>query len=160
MSFIKIARKLAKIIRIKFFKIMKINWKLLFGFYSVSLNFLSIPELVASHLTTVALEYISVPSMAYLELPWWLSGEESACNSGAAQDTVWSLGQQNPLEKGTATHSSILAWKIPWIERPGGLQSTGSQIIGHHWSNLEHTHTAYLTLILFSKSSWIFIRLH
>ena len=139
---------------------MKTNWKLLFGFYSVSLNFLSIPELVASHLTTVALEYISVPHVAYLELPWWLNGEESACNSGAAQDTVWSLGQQNPLEKGTATHSSILAWKIPWTEKPGGLQSTGSQIIGHHWRNLEHTHTAYLTLMLFFKSSWIFIRLH
>ena len=38
-----------------------------------------------------------------------------------------SLGQENPLEKGMATHSSILAWRIPWAEEPGGLQSMGSQ---------------------------------
>ena len=37
------------------------------------------------------------------------------------------LGQEDPLEEGTATHSSILAWKITWTEEPGGLQSTGSQ---------------------------------
>ena len=40
---------------------------------------------------------------------------------------VQSLGQEDPLEKGMATHSSILAWRIPWIEKPGGLQSMGSQ---------------------------------
>ena len=39
---------------------------------------------------------------------------------------VRSLGQEDPLEKGTATHSSILAWRIPWTEGPGGLQSIGS----------------------------------
>ena len=40
---------------------------------------------------------------------------------------VRSLGQEDPLEKGMATHSSILAWKIPWTEDPGGLYSMGSQ---------------------------------
>ena len=40
---------------------------------------------------------------------------------------VQSLGWEDPLKKGMATHSSILAWKIPWTEEPGGLQSTGSQ---------------------------------
>ena len=40
---------------------------------------------------------------------------------------VWSLGLEDPLEKGMATHSSILAWRIPWTEEPGGLQSMGSQ---------------------------------
>ena len=46
----------------------------------------------------------------------------------AVQDTqVRSLGQEDPLEKGMATHSSILAWRIPWTEEPGGLQSMGSQ---------------------------------
>ena len=44
---------------------------------------------------------------------------------------VQSLGQENPLEKGMATHSSILAWKIPWTEEPGRLQSRGSQRVGH-----------------------------
>ena len=45
-------------------------------------------------------------------------------NPPAVQETwVWSLGQKDPLEKGMATHSSILAWRIPWTEEPGGLQS-------------------------------------
>ena len=44
---------------------------------------------------------------------------------------VQSLGQENPLEKEMAMHSSILAWKIPWTEEPGGLQSMGSQRVGH-----------------------------
>ena len=44
---------------------------------------------------------------------------------------VQSLGQENPLEKGMATHSNILAWKIPWTEEPGRLQSRGSQRVGH-----------------------------
>ena len=44
---------------------------------------------------------------------------------------VQSLGWENPLEKEMATHSSILAWEIPWIEEPGGLQSMGSQRVEH-----------------------------
>ena len=45
---------------------------------------------------------------------------------------VWSLGQEDPLEEGMATHSSILAWEIPWTEEPGELQSTGSQKLRHN----------------------------
>ena len=53
--------------------------------------------------------------------------------------TMWetrvrSLGQEDPLEKEMATHSSIHAWKIPWTEEPGGLQSMGSQRVGHNWA--------------------------
>ena len=49
-------------------------------------------------------------------------------NPPSAQETqVQSLGQEDPLEKGMATHSSILAWRIPWTEEAGGLQSMGSQ---------------------------------
>ena len=44
---------------------------------------------------------------------------------------VQSLGQEDPLEKGMATHSSMLAWRIIWTEEPGGLQSTGSQRVAH-----------------------------
>ena len=44
---------------------------------------------------------------------------------------VQSLGWDDPLEKGMATHSSILAWRIPWTEKPGRLQSLGSQRVGH-----------------------------
>ena len=47
---------------------------------------------------------------------------------------VWSLGWEDPLEKEVATHSSILSWKIPWMEEPGGLQSMGSQRVGHDWA--------------------------
>ena len=45
-----------------------------------------------------------------------------------------SMGWEDPLEKEMATHSSILAWRIPWTEEPGGLQSTGSQRFGHDWA--------------------------
>ena len=47
------------------------------------------------------------------------------------QTQVQSLGQEDPLEKGMATQSSILAWRIPWTEEPGGLQVMGSQRVGH-----------------------------
>ena len=56
-------------------------------------------------------------------------GKESACNAG---DPVQSLGQEDPLEKGMATLSSILAWRIPWTEEPGRLQSMGSQGVWYH----------------------------
>ena len=53
-------------------------------------------------------------------------------NPLAMQGTrVQSLGQEDPREKGMATHSSILAWEIPWTEEPGGLQFMGSQRVRH-----------------------------
>ena len=48
---------------------------------------------------------------------------------------VQSLGQEDPLEEGMATHSSILAWKIPWAEEPGGLQSMGSRKVRYDWAS-------------------------
>ena len=51
---------------------------------------------------------------------------------------IWSLGWKDPLEKEMATHSSILAWKIPWTVEPGGLQSMGSQRVRHDWLSM-HT---------------------
>ena len=54
-------------------------------------------------------------------------------NLPAMQETqVRSLGQEDPLEKGKATHPSILAWRIQWTEEPGGLQSMGSLRVGHN----------------------------
>ena len=47
---------------------------------------------------------------------------------------VRSLGQEDGLEKEMATHSSILAWKVPWMEKPARLQSMGSQKVGHDWA--------------------------
>ena len=55
-------------------------------------------------------------------------------NLPAMQESrVWSLGWENPLEKETATHSSILAWEIPWTEEPDGLQSMELQRVRHNW---------------------------
>jgi len=54
-------------------------------------------------------------------------------NTPVMQETpVQSLGWEDPLEKGIAIHSSILAWRIPWTEEPGGLPSMGSQRTGHN----------------------------
>ena len=54
-------------------------------------------------------------------------------NSAAMQEPqdmrVWSLGQEDPLKEGVATHSSIPAWRIPWTEETGRLQSTGSEVL-------------------------------
>ena len=56
---------------------------------------------------------------------------------------VQSLGWDGPLEKEMATHSSIFAWRIPWTEEPGSLQSMGSQSVGHELAT-EHVHTGSL----------------
>ena len=56
------------------------------------------------------------------------SGGKSSCN---VETFLQSLGWEDPLEKGMATHSSILAWRIPWTEEPGRLQSMWSQKVGH-----------------------------
>ena len=62
-------------------------------------------------------------------------------NLPATQETqVRPLGQKDPLEKGMATHISVLAWRIPCTEEPGGLQSTGSQSVDLS-ERLTHTHT-------------------
>ena len=51
----------------------------------------------------------------------------------SAMQEIWveSLGREDPLEEGMATHSSTLAWRVPWTEEPGGLLSMGSQRVGH-----------------------------
>ena len=54
-----------------------------------------------------------------------------------------SLGWEDPLEKQLATHSSILAWGIPWTEEPGGLQSTGSQRVGHDSATKQQSRTVF-----------------
>ena len=61
--------------------------------------------------------------------PGGASDEEPACQ--CRRHKRRSLGWEDPLEEGTATHSSILAWRIPWTEEPGGLGSIGSQRVGH-----------------------------
>ena len=68
-------------------------------------------------------------------------------NPSAVQEMwVGSLGWEDPLEEEMATHPSILAWRMPWTEEPGGGQSMGSQRVGHDWAHM-HAHT-YMCEIL------------
>ena len=70
---------------------------------------------------------------------------------------VWSLGQEDPLEKEMATHSRILAWKIPWTEEPDGLQSMGSQKLDmteHTQKYLENTQIIIAFMLFLSDSSY------
>ena len=68
-------------------------------------------------------------------LPPWVSLVAQTVKNLPAMKETWvkTLGQEDPLEKRMATHSSILFWRIPWTEEPGGLQSMGSQRVGHDW---------------------------
>ena len=62
-------------------------------------------------------------------------------NLPAIQETrVWSLGRKEPLEKGMTIHSTVLVWRIPCIEEPGGQQSIGSQKVGRDWATNTNTH--------------------
>ena len=62
---------------------------------------------------------------------------------------VWSLDQEDPLEKEMATHSSTLSWKIPWTEEPGRLQSMGSKRVGHDWETSLFTFTMLTTVSIY-----------
>ena len=74
-------------------------------------------------------------------------GTQMVKNLPAMPETqVWSLGWDDPLEKGMATHSSILAWRSPWTAEPGRLQSMGLQRVGHNWATNIHTTLLVLRL--------------
>ena len=70
---------------------------------------------------------------------------------------VQSLGPEALLEKEMATHSSILAWRIPWREESGGLQLTGSQRVGHDWGSSLHYCFHFHTWAVFSYSKNLFL---
>ena len=78
--------------------------------------------------------------LSFLCAYWTSLVVQTVKNPPAIQETrVRSLNQEDPLEKGMATHSSILAWRIPWTEEPGGLQFMGFQRVGHDWMTNTHT---------------------
>ena len=74
------------------------------------------------------------------------SGKEPTCQCKRHGMRVWSLGGEDPLKKGMANNSGILAWRIPWTDGPGRLRSLGSQRVEHDWSDLSGSTTVYLTL--------------
>ena len=96
----------------------------------------------------------------YIYICVWVSQDAQWVKSlPAIQETqeMWvrSLDQEDPLEEGTATYSSILAWRIPWTEDPGRLQSVGSQRFEYVWSDLAAA-TAYMcACIHIYKCIWL-----
>ena len=74
--------------------------------------------------------------------PGGSDGKESACN---AEDLDSILGWERSPGEGKATHSSILAWRTPWTKEPDGLQSMGSQRVGHDRSDLAHVYVCAYT---------------
>ena len=85
---------------------------------------------------TVIQVYTSTSNADEAEVEWLASlvAQRLKCLPAMRETWVWSLGREDPLEKEMATHSSILAWRVPWMEEPGGLQSTGLQRVRHNWA--------------------------
>ena len=83
--------------------------------------------------------------------------------SATHETSVRSLGWEDHLEKEMAAHSTILAWKIPWMKEPGGLQSVGSQRVGHDWATNTHTKfwkfSGIVSSNIFSEQFPLFLRL-
>jgi hypothetical protein len=96
--------------------------------------------------------HINIYIYIYNGFPCGSAGKESACN---AEDSGSIPGPGNPwedpLEKEVATHSSILAWRITWTEEPRGLQSMGSQRVGHDLATKPPPPSIYMYLIHFAR---------
>ena len=109
-------------------------------------------DIILQEMPFLIIPNMSVPS-SYTFL-WSSLVAQMVKNVPTKRETwVGSLGQKDPLEKGKATPSSILAWEMPWTEKPVGLQSMGSQRIRHNWAtntftllynSLEHSFTVIL----------------
>ena len=102
-------------------------------FFWNSLAFLMIQQMLAIW-SMVPLPFLKPPWTSGSSRGFFPGGSErkvSACNE---ETRVWSLGQEDLLQKEMATHSSTLAWKIPWMKKPERLQSMVSQRVGHDWA--------------------------
>ena len=94
---------------------------------------------------------------AYYDLLMFLcfpSGSNGKESSYMWDTQVRSLGQEDPLEKGMSTHSSILVWRIPWTEEPGGPQSMGLQRVGHDWVTNTFTLCVFIYTGIFCLHLW------
>ena len=89
-------------------------------------------------------------------LPWWLSGKESA--SQCRRLEFKSLGWEDRLEQEVESHSSVLAWEIPWTEEPGSIQSMRSQSVRHDWTTKPEDCT--YVFLLSSFLQWISTLIH
>ena len=114
------------------------------GFFVVIEVYLIVLELLI-YICIYTHTYIYRHTHTHTRLPYWLSSKESACNAGPARHSGSILGLGRSLEKEMATHSSIVVWRIPWTEEPGGLQC----MVTKSWTQLKqlsthstHTHTS------------------
>ena len=100
--------------------------------------------------------YLSVPAFSHHTFYYWLHryyqkvwaslvAQTVKCLPAMRETGVRFLGREDPLEKKMAIHSSVLAWKIPWMEEPGRLQSMGSQRVGHDWATSLSLHFIRIT---------------
>ena len=111
------------------FKISCIKLTILINAYPLLVNSWTCP---AGMLTLIGVKLVICGGITLLLfaslLLWWLSGKESICQRRRLREMlVQLLGWEDPLEKEMAAHSSILAWRIPWTEKTGGLLSIGLQ---------------------------------
>ena len=103
--------------------------------FLLAFEWLFLPWSFVSNRTSHTLS-VTVLETYYGTVLWVSLRAQLVKNSSAMREIwVWSLGWEDPLEEGMATPSSILAWRIPWTEEPGGLQSMGSQRVGHDWAS-------------------------
>ena len=92
----------------------------------------------------------------YLYIPDFMVAQTVKRLLTMQETRVWSLGREDPLEKEMATHSSTLAWKIPWTEEPCRLQSIGLQRVGHDWVTSLSLFTSCMPVqLLQGKQKWI-----
>ena len=104
------------------------------------------PWLIHVNVWQKPLQYCKVISLQLIKKKLKKKKKESACSAGDAGDLGSIPRSERSLEEDRITHSSILAWKIPWTEEPGRLQSMGSQRVGHYWVTLLSRQGKYLVL--------------
>ena len=95
------------------------------------MNFSLEPEISSKKYSPQTILAFCIKLKGFPGSPGSASGKDSTCQWGKHKKCGIFLGWEDPLEEGMATHASILAWKIPWTEEPGGLQSMGCSLRGH-----------------------------